>query len=621
MKNTKSFLSLLLCFAVIFGVFGFSRSTSIEADAEDGVIYGCDLTWNYDESTQTLTIDGTGNMIHFSRSFYEDVSRTYAPWGEKYYNSIKTVIIGDGVINIGADAFYGCSGIESVTIGKSVTRIDSNAFHDCASLETIYISESINFISGNAFNGCSGLKNITVADGNAVYRSSGNCIIEKDSGTLVCGCNYSVIPDDGSVKAIGEHAFACCEGLTDLTIPDSVETLEWAAFFGCPDLISVTIGSSVKKIGEMVFNSCDSLEYLTVDDNNTAYRSSGNCIINTERNDVVVGCKNSVIPDDGSITGIYGESFRYCRGLTELTIPEGVTYIGSASFEGCSGLKKITFPDSVTQIGSGAFERCSSLTDISIPDGVTFIQSDTFYGCSSLTSVIIPDSVTGIGPGAFHYCTGLKCISFGKSLKQIDYLAFCGCSGLTTLTFPDGLWYIGEEAFDGCTGLTSIILPASVTVIEDGAFSFCPSLMFVYYSGNENDRDKIRMDGSCLTVIWLYNCSGEETENDFLRTRLINGNSVSKEKTYDYKTTVTFSVTVPKGGVIQWFVNDEPAGNDETLTVKEKTSDYTVSIIYTDKNGKQIYDEEKVIIKNGFFDKIIWFFKHLFVPGAYNIKQ
>ena len=619
MKNTKSFLSLLLCFAVIIGALGFSRSTSIEADAEDGVIYGCDLTWNYNESTQTLTIDGTGNMIPFSRSFYEDVSRTYAPWG-KYYDSIKTVIIGDNVFNIGADAFYGCYKMESVTIGKSVTRIDSNAFHDCASLETIYISENIEFICGNAFNGCSGLNSITVADDNAVYRSSGNCIIEKDSGTLVCGCNNSAIPDDGSVKTIGEHAFEDCAGVTDITIPDSVETLEWAAFFGCPDLISVTIGSGVKKIGEMVFNSCDSLEYLTVDENNTAYRSSGNCIINTERNDVVVGCKNSVIPDDGSITGIYGESFRYCRGLTELTIPEGVTYIGSASFEGCSGLKKITFPDSVTQIGSGAFARCSALTEITIPDGVTYIQMEAFAECSSLTSVVIPDGVTGISYGAFIHCTGLKSVTFGKSLKRIDVIAFTGCSGLTTLTFPDGLWYIGEEAFDGCTGLTSIILPASVIVIDEFAFGSSP-LAYVFYSGSESDMEKMRIDSPMNNAIWIFNYSGQEINEELLKTKLIKGNTVSKEKTYDYKTTVTFTATVPKGGNIQWFVDNEQAGNDETLTVKEKTADYTVTLFFTDKNGIQCMDEEKVIIKNGFFDKIIWFFVHLFNPDAYEIKQ
>ena len=733
MKNTKSAISVLLCLSLLFGIFvsnstGLTKlfdSTSVKAYSvnETSGTCGPDLTWEYDENSQTLTIEGTGYMNYFKTVNIGDVERTSAPWGV-FYDSVKTVIIGDNVLGIGDGAFRGCSEISSVTIGKSVTRINSRAFMDCRALKNIYIPENVSqiecyifagcsslksitvaddnevyrssgnciirkdngtlvcgcdnstipddgsikaidwgafyyctgltnvlipdsveiiqcrafekchsltsvtigkyinyiydyafldctsleniyipektaFIDSTVFNGCSGLKNITVADDNAVYRSSGNCIINKESKTLVCGCNNSTIPDDGSVIAIDHCAFSRIAGITSVTIPDSIEKIGWHAFAECPDLTSVTIGSGVKEIVAEQFDYCDSLTSLTVDDGNTVYHSSGNCIIDTKNKEVAYGCKNSVIPDDGSVTTIGAYAFFNCTMLTDITIPEVITRLDYAVFYGCSGLENVTLPKSLTVISSSSFQGCSALTDITIPDSVLYIGMHAFYGC-----------------------TGLKNVVLGKSIEEIDSGAFYRCSGLTTITLPESVSYIGGEAFANCTGLTSISIPVSVTFIDEDAFIGCSSLMYVYYSGNENDGDEIMIFCPYICqVIWLYNCSGEETENGVLKAKLINGNTVSKEKTYDYKTTVTFSVTVPKGGAVQWYVDDEPAGNDETLTVKEKTTDYTVSIIYTDKNGKQIYDEEKVIIKNGFFDKIIWFFKHLFVPNAYIIKQ
>lgn len=102
---------------------------------------------------------------------------------------------------------------------------------------------------------------------------------------------------------------------------------------------------------------------------------------------------------------------------------------------------------------------------------------------------------------------------------------------------------------------------------------------------------------------------------------IINGNSPDNRKTYGYRTTVTFTAVVPEGGSVQWYVDSNPAGNGKTLTVKDKTNDYTVKVVVTDKSGKKTMDEEQVTIRHGFFDILIWFFVHLFNPGAYDIKQ
>ena len=79
---------------------------------------------------------------------------------------------------------------------------------------------------------------------------------------------------------------------------------------------------------------------------------------------LVVGCKASIIPSDGSVTSIGNSAFNGCSSLTSITIPENVTSIGSSVFVECSSLASITIPDSITSIGNSAFNGCSSLTNI-----------------------------------------------------------------------------------------------------------------------------------------------------------------------------------------------------------------------------------------------------------------
>ena len=97
-------------------------------------------------------------------------------------------------------------------------------------------------------------------------------------------------------------------------------------------------------------------------------------------------------------------AFSGCSGLTSLTIPSNITYIGGGAFEGCSGLTSLTIPSNITYIGGGAFEGCSGLKSINIPSSITFIGEGTFSGCSGLRSINIPSSVTKIGKYAFQGC-------------------------------------------------------------------------------------------------------------------------------------------------------------------------------------------------------------------------
>ena len=189
------------------------------------------------------------------------------------------------------------------------------------------------------------------------------------------------------MTSIGDRAFLGCGGLTSVTIGNCVTSICDYAFYGCSGLTSVTIPNSVTSIGSSAFSGCSGIESLVVTTGNKKYHSANNCIIETETKKLIVGCKTSIIPSDGSVTSIGDEAFYNCSGLTSVTIPDSVTSIGSYTFGGCSGLTSVTIGNGVTSIGKSAFWGCSGLTSVTIGNGVTSIGDSAFSGCSGLKNI------------------------------------------------------------------------------------------------------------------------------------------------------------------------------------------------------------------------------------------
>ena len=152
------------------------------------------------------------------------------------------------------------------------------------------------------------------------------------------GCKTSIIPTDGSVTSIGIGAFSGCRGLTTITIPDSVTSIGGSAFSNCRGLTSITIPEGVTSIGIGAFSSCSGLEKIKVAEGNVNYHSAGNCLIETASKTLILGCKTSIVPTDGSVTSIRAWAFYNCSGLTSITIPDSVTSISNNAFSNCSGL-------------------------------------------------------------------------------------------------------------------------------------------------------------------------------------------------------------------------------------------------------------------------------------------
>ena len=313
-----------------------------------------------------------------------------------------------------------------------------------------------------------------------------------------------VIP--GSVTVIGMHAFAGCKSIKSFTIPDTVTEVRASAFSGCSGLENLTIGSSVTSDLDGAFFRCSSLSRITVSSGNPVYDSRDDCnaIIETKTNSLLLGCKNTVIPN--SVTDIGNYAFYGCSNLVSVNIPDSVTSIASGTFNGCSGLSSITVSsgnpvfdsrdncnaiiktktnslvlgckdtvirDSVTQIDQEAFIGNTGITGITIPDSVTSIGYTAFEGCASLENITVPDSVTNIGYDAFSdtpwYDNQPDGIVYAGKVAY-EYKGSCPAS----VEIKEGTVGIADFAFFDCSELEEVSIPDSVISIGVGAFDGTP---------------------------------------------------------------------------------------------------------------------------------------------------
>lgn len=132
------------------------------------------------------------------------------------------------------------------------------------------------------------------------------------------------------------------------------------------------------------------------------------------------------------------DGWHNAESLKEVTLPEGLTYLGDYAFDSAAELKSITLPSTLTTIGGAAFYECTGLTDITIPSDVKTIDSMAFFGCTGLTSVTIPDKVETLRADAFKCCTQLTSINIPKSVKSMETEVFSYCTALTCITFEPG---------------------------------------------------------------------------------------------------------------------------------------------------------------------------------------
>ena len=514
--------------------------------------------------------------------------------------SLTSITIGNGVADIAAYTFSGCTAAilwgdnlaitsigehvfaeylgTSFTVPNGITSIEDEAFIDCANLATVVISDSVESIGTNAFSNCpisdatlkgaliyaipkANVTTFTITSGiigEEAIRDKypllatvniGNGVTEIGNVALAGYAGAVVWGDDPHVTAIGSWAFSGYGG-SSLTIPDSVETIGFSVFNGCPNLTSFTIPASVTSIGNYSFGCCEVLTSITIlcdltsiDVDTLLYCPIEDATLSAAFLDCLP--KNSVKTLTINHGAIGASQFADFTALTSLTIDRGVTSIDEDAFNGFSlttvsvhadliGYLPASCPADVIVcggvIGEEAFKNCTTLTSITIGNGVTGIGQNAFNGCTatifwgddlSITSLgalafagyaganfMISDDITSFEATTFYACR-IKNLYIPGSIETIPdwafYLMADGMhSELEVVTFSEGVKVIGTRAFDHCINLKTIYLPHSLTDINSGAFANCPALETIYYYGDASEWGAVKKHGAGDSA-WDYN--------------------------------------------------------------------------------------------------------------------
>ncbi len=321
-------------------------------------------------------------------------------------------------------------------------------------------------------------------------------------------CNMESVTLPNTLKTINDHAFAFCNGLSEIIIPNSVTTIGRYVFWNCTALRRVFIGSGVQSIDQYLIESCYDVESLEVHPDNPYFDSREGCnaIIETATNSLIVGCKNTVFPS--TITEIGHEAFYEGTGPEHVVIPNSVTKVGVIAFYRTKGVKSIVVGSGVVDMPDNPFCYIPDLESLSvhpdnpvfdsrndcnaviitatntlfaacrntvIPEGITTIGTWAYLGCTGLDRIEIPSTVTHIDQVAFGECD-VRHMTIPGNVKTIDGFAFDMCYNLRDVYIEDGVEQLGHEMFRLCVSLKRLRLPNTITAIPYGMLWQCDSL-------------------------------------------------------------------------------------------------------------------------------------------------
>ena len=451
------------------------------------------------------------NLTVLSDSLFgADANLEYITFGDA--EKTDTVIIPETVQKIGNYVFMNCEKIKNINLPANLKSIGKTCFQGCISLTGLFIPQSVESIGGGIFGDCDALQSVEIEDENNNFIFKDGILYDVKNGILVSAVNslipekvivdectktidYSAFADCNNlyeieipqgVVNIGEKAFARLDNLKNIDIPDSVTNITTLAFYRCNGLVSVQVPGSVTAIKNGTFRECNNLKKVILNEGITGIEQYAfyDCELLEE------------ISIPGTVTTVGNSAFYRCKNLKNIEIPEGVTKIDGSAFIFCSSLEQIKLPQSLVSIGSGAFDNCTSLISVELPDNA-IISSDTFKECKNLSDIVISDTNNNyiVKNGILYnknmtrilcYPAGIKDTEFSvpETVKTIGDFAFYGAKVLESINIPDSVTNIGTDAFGECSGLKEVVIPDSVTSMGEAVFYKCTSLEKVKLSVN-----------------------------------------------------------------------------------------------------------------------------------------
>ena len=469
-------------------------------DLHDGLIYISSVLYKY-----------KGTMPQHTSIVIKEGTTCIAGYAFEGCENLTSITIPESVKSIGDNAFYYCIGLTSIQIPNSGIRIGDYAFRSCIGLTSITIPENLTAIGKNACDGCTNLS--------SVVWNAKKCELEKDSDDdSAVYPPFSTIASNITSFSFGDKVEyipdALCSGmsnLTTITIPENVTTLGGIVFYGCRGLTSIVWNAK----------NCQYISYYANSPFDSSKNKTTSFIFGKEVESIpyylcygMSKLTNVTIPD--GVTSIGSNAFTDCSGITSIAIPESVTSIGESAFSGCTGLTSVqwnakqcnnfssspfasakdnivsfTFGDNVENIPDRLCDNMSKLTNITIPNGVTRIGSGAFAGCSGIISITIPENVTSIGSTAFVGCVSLTSIVWNAKRCNAEYDGTytpfysyygSGDNPITSFTFGDNVESIPANLCRGLSNLTSVTIPENVTSIGRNAFYNCRRITSVVWN-------------------------------------------------------------------------------------------------------------------------------------------
>ena len=350
---------------------------------------------------------------------------------------------------------------------------------------------SVTSIDHSTFEDCDGITSVTIPN---TITQIGNLAFGFCSGLTSVSFNADSCTNAGYDNGIYHNsAFYGCPNITSFSFGNNVMVIPSDLCYGLSGITSVTIPNSVVRIGQDAFKNCSGLINVEFNADSCTYAGSTSSTYSGYNFIAAfINCPNITSFNFGNNVKVIPENLCYgLTGLASITIPRAVTSIGYHAFYGCSGLVSVTFnADSCGSLGTitpkPAFVNCPNLTSITFGNNVKVIPSNLCMYLSSLTSVNIPDSVISIGAYAFQNCSGMTSVTIGNGVTVISNYAFSGCSGLSSVTIPNSVTTLAATSFHNCTGLTSVTFNADscTSSATQSSFRYCPNIISFTFGNN-----------------------------------------------------------------------------------------------------------------------------------------
>ncbi len=478
--------------------------------------------FRYCYELKTVSI-GSGLTNISSNNIFEDCNKIETVYfnnnsssARPFYNksSLKTVVAGDKVTYIPANAFAYCYNLESVDLSQAtkLTSIGNSAFGYCGSLTELLVPSSVKSIGNNMIVGCSKLKFNEYEGARYLGNKTNKYVIlisAKSSDITECR-----IPDE--TKAIAATAFNGCTKLKNLTIGSGVTSIDKYTFSSCPietltyntnaigtmfnrksSLKTVNVGNKVTNIATDAFSRCSNLQTLNLSNAKKLETIGDNAFYNTQLTTLSIPeevtsigecaftCQNLKTVDFSNakkLTTINSYAFQVCA-ITEITIPETVTSIGEHAFRCCSQLTKVDLSKAknLKTINNATFILCTNLKTVILGSGITSIAADAFYNCDNIENLTYNSN--GIGT-MYSWGTSLKTLNIGDNVTAIAANEFADYSDLTSIKIGKGVTSVGEDAFEDCDNITSIITESNADFSNSGIFFYKDGFYFKMLTKN-----------------------------------------------------------------------------------------------------------------------------------------